>query len=101
MDKNTIEKILIIKAMEFIARRINCEDCFTDWTNYGIPDNICIQDDLNIYVDDDKKLEYFLNDENFSVLLNSFLTLMINAYFCKGISCAGVKNSIRVKGVPS
>ena len=65
------ERIKLIRAMETIARAVNNEELFWDiWALNGVADGDI--DDTTA----DKEIEFYADDETFSELMATFLTLM-------------------------
>ena len=83
----TIERIKMVKAMEFIARNINDEDVFEDWLIGGVADGDIEYGDLSVADDDIDNLECYIRDQDFSDLMDSFLGLMKAAKKSGGLYC--------------
>ena len=79
--KNNIqlERITLIKCMEFIARHVNDEEIFEDWLIYGVADGDIPFGELTVGVEDIDNLEWYIRDENYKLLCDSFLVLMKRA----------------------
>ena len=93
MDKT--ERIQMVKAMEFIARQINSEDVFEIWLVAGVADGDIAYADTSphwnaVFGYDDVNLEYYLDDEHFADLMDTFLIAMSEAYKDGGLYCNGV-----------
>lgn len=84
---NKIERIKMVKAMEFIARNINDEEVFEGWLYNGVADGDIPYGNLNIETDDEDILEYYIRDEEFSDLMWLFLNLMQRAFKSGGLYC--------------
>ena len=94
MEKN-IERMKMIKAMEFIARQVNDKEIFNEWLMDGIPDGDIQYGDLDV-----KDIDgYYCGgdgwsqteaDENFSELMDAFMWLMKEARKDGGLCCGGV-----------
>lgn len=80
-----IERIKMVKAMEYIARQLNDEDIFMYWLEYGVADGDIKYSDLSTKLDDD----YYLDDDNFTYLMDTFLKVMKAAYKSGGLYCGG------------
>ena len=87
MDKS--ERIKMVKAMEFIARQINDEEVFPTWVIEGVADGDIEYGDLS-EDDFDKDLEYYIKDDNFSEVMDTFLYVMAKARKSGGLYCDGV-----------
>lgn len=88
---NKIERIKMVKAMEFIARQINDEDIFMGWLYNGVADGDIEYADLNATNDDiEWEFDYYIKDENFKDLMNLFVRLMAKAAKSGGLYCDGV-----------
>lgn len=80
-----VERIKMVKAMEYIARQVNDEDVFMGWLMVGVADGDIRYGDLS--VEDDDSAEYYTEDKNFSELMTTFLRLMSEAYKSGGLYC--------------
>lgn len=88
---NTIERIKMVKAMEFIARQANNEEDFYDiWLTVGVADGDIEYGDLSVNDGDVENLEYYIEDKEFSELMRVFLRLMWFAKREGGLYCDGV-----------
>jgi len=89
MDK--IERIKMVKAMEYIARQMNNEEDFYDvWLTLGVADGDIEYGDLSVNTGDEENLEYYIGDEEFSELMRDFLRLMWFAKRDGGLYCDGI-----------
>lgn len=89
---NRIERIQMVKAMEFIARSINNEEIFEDWLICGVADGDIERGDLTVRASDmehDGNMEYYTDTENFASLMSLFLDLMHEARKDGGLYCDG------------
>ena len=97
MEKN-IERMKMVKAMEFIARQVNNEEIFNAWLMDGVPDGDIEYGDLNITEDDIDpyycgKEGWFSQEEadkHFSELMDSFMWIMKEAWKDGGLYCGEV-----------
>lgn len=80
-----VERIKMVKAMEYIARQVNDEEVFMGWLMVGVADGDIRYGDLS--VEDDDSAEYYTEDKNFSELMTTFLRLMSEAYKSGGLYC--------------
>ena len=70
---NKAERIKLVKAMEMLARAVNDEDVFMTWLISGVADGD-IKDGTS-----DEELEYYIEDDTFADLMDTFLEVMKNA----------------------
>ena len=88
---NRVERIQMVKAMEFIARSVNNEDLFYDiWLVDGVADGDIERGDLTVRASDmehDGNMEYYTDNENFASLMSLFLDLMHEARKDGGLYC--------------
>lgn len=89
---NIVERIKMVKAMEFIARQINDEDVFEGWLVNGVADGDIEYGDLEINADDMDEwgVAYYCKDKNFSDLMDLFLSIMSKARRSGGLYCNGI-----------
>lgn len=91
-DSNLIERLRMVKAMEYIARQINDEDVFMGWLYAGVADGDIKYGDLSD--EDDGGLEYYIEDDKiFADLMACFLRRMARAKQSGGLYCDGVTDS--------
>lgn len=93
--KNKIERIKMVKAMEFIARQVGDEELFESWLMDGVGDGEIEYGDLDV----DGEWSYYTGDEgwsqeeadqHFQELMDSFLWMMKEAYKDGGLYCGGI-----------
>ena len=94
MEKN-IERMKMVKAMEFIARQVCSVEIFNAWLMDGVPDGDIEYGDLDV-----KDIDgYYCGgdgwsqgeaDENFSDLMNTFVWVMKEAWKDGGLYCSEV-----------
>lgn len=89
---NIIERIKLVKAMEFIARQVNDENVFERWLIGGVSDGDVEYGDLDVKRDDMRKwgLGYYTDDESFADLMGLFLRVMLGAAKSGGLYCDGI-----------
>ena len=87
---NAIERIKMIKAMEFICRNLNDEEVFSPWLSVGVADGDIEYGDLSIQNDDLDDLEVYYEDPDFADLMDTFLDIMAAARKSGGLYCDGV-----------
>lgn len=85
---NKIERVKMVKAMEFIARQVNDENVFMSWLSVGVADGDIAYGDMNP-VDEDVEW-YAEKDERFADLMDVFLRIMSRAYKSGGLYCDNV-----------
>lgn len=92
MSKNRIERIQMVKAMEYIARQINDEEVFDGWLIDGVADgDIDIEiGNLCVAPEDVEDLDYYIEDEHFADLMHTFLHCMAKAKKSGGLYCDGI-----------
>ena len=87
---NKVERIKMVKAMEFIARQINDEEIFDNWLSLGVADGDIIYGDLSVNSEDADYLDYYMEDDNFKDLMDRFLRVMSAARKSGGLFTDGV-----------
>lgn len=91
---NKIERIKLVKAMEYVARQINAEDIFLDlWLTDGVADGDIEYGDLAAKpeeADDEWTVGWYIEDKHFAELMETFLRCMKAAKRCGGLACDGV-----------
>lgn len=85
MDTN--ERIKMVKAMEYLARQCNDEFVVDIWLVNGVADGDIEFGDLTVKEDDAENLEYYIDDEAFADLMDTFLFVMRKAYKSGGLYC--------------
>lgn len=87
---NKIERIKLVKAMEFVARNINDEDVFEEWLINGVADGEIDYGSLDVALDDPENLDYYIEDDNFAGLMKTFLQIMAGARKSGGLYCNNI-----------
>ena len=87
---NKIERIKMVKAMEYIARQVNDEEVFYSWLTVGVADGDIEYGDLNVNDDDLINLGYYIDDKTFAELMEVFLSVMKRAKKSGGLYCDNV-----------
>ena len=87
MDK--IERIKCVKAMEFMARQINDEEVFEEWLIDGVADGDIDAGELDIKSGEDL-LDYYIQDDHFAELMDTFAHVIARARKSGGLYCDGV-----------
>ena len=77
-----IDRIKMVKAMEFIARHVNNEEIFIDdWLSNGVADGDIVYGDLSISdTDFEYDMQFYIKKEALKSLMSTFLQLMHDAY---------------------
>jgi hypothetical protein len=78
------ERTKIVRAMETLARAVNDEDVFEYWLILGVADG-----DID-ETTTDEELEYYIENETFAELMETFLNLMSKAKKSGGLYVDGV-----------
>ena len=78
----------MVKAMVFIARQLNDEGAIVRWVENGVADGDIDYGDLA--AEDDGSLEFYIKDENFADLMETFLWCMKMASISGGLYCDGL-----------
>lgn len=58
-----IERIKMVKAMEFVARQINNEEIFYSWLLCGVADGDILYGQLEASVNDESTLDVYIEDD--------------------------------------
>lgn len=87
MDR--IERMKMVKAMEYIARQINDEAVFDGWLTLGVADGDIPYGDLTTEADDLKEdnAYWYTEDDTFKELMFHFLRKMRQAGNSGGLYC--------------
>lgn len=91
--KNKVERVKMVKAMEFIVRQINDEDVFENWLLAGVADGDIEYGDLSIDTTDLEPccdMAYYTKSDIFSSLMETFLSCMAKAKKSGGLYCDGI-----------
>jgi hypothetical protein len=80
---DNVERKKMVLAMEFIARQVNDEDVFMSWLTVGVADEDIKYGSLDV----DEVDDYYIEDDNFKDLMDTFLRLMVNANKSGGLYC--------------
>lgn len=84
---NKVERIKMVKAMEFIARNLNDEAILERWLTVGVADGDIEYGSLEIKIDDLEDLDCYTDNETFGDLMHTFLQLMKSACKSGGLFC--------------
>lgn len=87
---NKVERLKLVKAMEYVARQVNDELVFAGWHILGVADEDIKYGDLGVSCDDMDELSYYIQDDNFRELMSLFVTVMVKARKSGGLYCDGV-----------
>lgn len=86
--KSVVNRIKMVKAMEFICAQINNEDVMETWLSLGVADGDTTPGDLSIRPGDAENLyPYFEEDDSFAKLMDLFLYVMGKARKDGGLYC--------------
>lgn len=84
------ERVALVRAMETVARAVNDEELFIRiWLELGVADG-----DID-ETTTDEELDYYITDESFRDLMDTFMYLMSKAYKSGGLYCDGVLGGVR------
>ena len=87
---NKAERVKMVKAMEFICRQVNDEDNIGAWLTLGVADEDIEYGDLEVKDSDPEDLEYYIEDDEFGDLMDTFLFVMKKCWKSGGLYCDGV-----------
>ena len=87
---NSTERLQMVKAMEYICRNLNNEDHIMSWLVDGVADGDIEYGDLQIHENDAEDLEYYIEDDRFADLMDTFLYVMHKAYKGGGLYCDNI-----------
>lgn len=87
---NAIERIKMVKAMEFICRNMNDEEAFEGWLVDGVADGDIEYGTLEVQARDEEDMAVYIEDENFADLMDTFLWCMKEARKSGGLYCDNV-----------
>lgn len=87
---NKIERIKCVKAMEFLARQINDEEVFEKWLVDGVADGDIDAGELDVKSGDEDLLDYYIEDEHFADLMDTFAHVIARARKSGGLYCDGI-----------
>lgn len=88
--KQKMERLQMVKAMEYIARCVNDDEIFEGWLTSGVADGDILFGEVAVKTDDLESLYYYIEDENFVELMECFLRVMARAKKCGGLYCGGL-----------
>ena len=80
---NKTERLKMVSAMEFIARQINDEEVFVKWLVNGVADGDI---EYGKMCDD----EWYIDDNCFADIMDTFLMIMHQADMSGGLYCDGI-----------
>lgn len=86
------ERIKMVKAMEYIARQLNDEEILESWLAAGVADGDIEYGDLSAEAGED--MDYYIEDQHFSDLMETFLRCMKAAKRSGGLCCDGVVSGV-------
>lgn len=85
-----MERLQLVKCMEFICRNLNDENIFMGWLYDGVADGDIEYGDVAIKPEDTEDLMYYTEDKTFADLIDTFLRLMSRARKSGGLYCGGI-----------
>lgn len=91
-NRNGIERVKMIKAMEFIARHINNEYLFQKWVIHGVADGDIEYGDLTVDANGDEIARAYIDDACFADIMSAFQHIMYQAYKSGGLYCDNVSS---------
>ena len=91
--KDKIERVKMVKAMEFVARQINDEDVFMGWLLNGVADGDIEYGDVGYNDGDEEMLDYYIGETEFADLMGCFLRVMARAYKSGGLYCNRISDN--------
>lgn len=86
-NKIAMERTRMVKAMEYIVRQVNDENCMDGWLMRGVADGDIEYGD---FAPVDDNMEYYIEDDNFAELMEVFLKTMKLASYSGGLYCGNV-----------
>lgn len=92
-SEKMVERMKMVKAMEFIMRCVNDEEVFEPWLAFGVADGDIDFGDLSVDVkkyEDDEAFWYAVDEGSFAELMQLFLRRMKGALKSGGLYCGGV-----------
>ena len=91
-EKELRERMMAVKAMEFMARQVNDEEVFDIWLMGGVADGDIEYGDFMIHsgLETDPAYEYASDPDTFSYLMGCFLRTMSAAHKSGGLWCGDV-----------
>lgn len=86
------ERIKMVKAMEYIARQLNDEEIAEAWLIDGVADGDIADGDLSAEAGED--MDWYIEDQHFSDLMETFLRCMYAAKKHGGLCCDFVVSGV-------
>lgn len=86
------ERMKMVKAMEYIARQLNDEEIAEYWLQDGVADGDVEYGDLSAEAGED--MDWYIEDQHFSDLMETFLRCMKAAKNHGGLCCDGVVSGV-------
>ena len=93
----TVERLKLVKAMEYLVRCVNDETLLDAWLTLGVADGDFDYGDLSVAEnpEDDEGIWYVEENEAFSEIMDLFLGIMASANEYGGLYCDGVVSKQR------
>lgn len=91
-ERELRERMMAVKAMEFMARQVNDGEVFDIWLMGGVADEEIEYGDFTIHsgIETDPAYEYASDPDTFPYLMGCFLRTMSAAYKSGGLWCGDV-----------
>lgn len=86
------ERMKMVKAMEYIARQLNDEGIFESWLIDGVADGDIEYGNLSAEAGED--MDYYLEDQHFSDLMETFIDCIKLAKNHGGLCCDFVVSGV-------
>lgn len=87
-----IERLKMVKAMEYIVRHVIDEELLEPWLLSGVADEDIKFGDLIVTKEDIDSLGYYAEDDDFAYLMGLFLRQMARAQKHGGLWCGGIES---------
>lgn len=85
-----LERLKLVKAMEYIMRQLNDESIFESWLTYGVADGDIEYGDLTVTNEDLGTLGYYISKDVLECVMDEFVHNIRMASKSGGLFCAGV-----------
>ena len=85
-----LERLKLVKAMEYIMRQLNDETIFDGWLTFGVADGDIDYGDLTVTNDDLDNLGYYIDKDELENVMDEFVYNIRLASRNGGLFCAGV-----------
>ena len=85
-----LERLKLVKAMEYIMRQLKDEVIFDGWTSYGVANGDIEYGDLTVTNEDLDTLGYYISKDVLECVMDEFVHNIRMASKSGGLFCAGV-----------